>query len=100
METLTALAISLCSQWSIAACTEWTLGNRWLKMGGFCGGVSCNWLQSCPNTVKDCPSPDVECQFIATYPTIGNLRVYRKYGTMDGEGGKAYLCRRRDVPVS
>lgn len=97
---LTALAISLCSQWGVTPCTNWDLQEYWISTGGMCGSQSCYWGRACPNDVPSCFEPEKEeCLFIATYPTIGSIDRFRADGTLDGPGGKAYLCRKREASI-
>jgi hypothetical protein len=97
---LTAAAIARCSQLNVNPCVEDNLVWKWMDSGGFCGEVGCNWVMSCPNDYQcsEVLTEGVECHFIATYPTIGSLVTFERDGTLDGEGGKKYLCHRIAKP--
>lgn len=97
---LTAAAIAMCSQLNVNPCVEDKLTLAWLDSGGFCGEVGCNWMQSCPNDLScsGVQTEGVECRFIAAYPTIGSIEAFERDGTLDGVGGKAYLCHRLAEP--
>jgi hypothetical protein len=96
LDVLTAVAFSLCQAWGLATCDGRTIDNEWLNRGGMCGHYGCHWNVSCPNDrADDCFKPEDDCIHIYNYPTIGSLKSFRRDDTLDGPGGKHYICRKR-----
>jgi hypothetical protein len=96
--TLTKAALVLCAQLGLSPCDDKDLTWRWIDAGGFCGQYSCNFSTGCPNDAAgSCSSddPKFECVMIYEYPTIGSIEKFKADDTLDGPGGKHYLCRPR-----
>ena len=89
---LTKAAFVLCAQLGIADCNHLNLSLAWLQSGGMCGKVGCHYTLGCPNDFL-CTEPQTdECTQIANYGTVGDLEAFKRDGTLNGPGGKAYVC--------